>query len=154
MKQGGAVITKRFTTVNAVRTIQSVLGITPLGITDGLAQPMTEVFDDVARPWTYRAIVPEVLRTTQLPLPTRTAENSLSITPPLAYSRPRGDVNYWVKAMTGQNFEREDALDEPRYNRALWKGLKGATPYPAVRHGRDMTAQRDKLLKQPVSLIR
>ena len=145
VKQGGAVISKRFTTVNAVRTIQSVLGITPLGITDGLAQPMTEVFDDVALPWTYRAIVPEVLRTTQLPLPARTAENSLSMPPLVAYSKPRGDVNYWVKAMAGQNFEREDALDEPRYNRALWKGLK-ATPYPAVRHGRNMSAGRDLLL--------
>ena len=140
VKQGGPVISKRYTTVNAVRTIQSVLGIT-----DGLAQPMTEVFDDVARPWTYRAIVPEVLRTTELPLPARTAENSLSVKPALAYSTPRGDANYWAQAMKGQNFEREDDLDEPRYNRALWKGLKG-TAYPAVRHGRDLRERRHLLL--------
>lgn len=139
VKPGGAVISKRYTTVNAVRTIRSVLGITPLGITDGLAQPMTEVFDDVAQPWTYQAIVPEVLRTTQLPLPTRTADNSLPLPKSvLARTKPRGDADYWVKVMAGQNFEREDALDEPRYNRALSKGLKG-TPYPAVRHGRDMS---------------
>ena len=143
VKQGGSVISKRYTTVNAVRTIQSVLGITPLGITDGLAQPMTEVFDDVARPGAYRAIVPEVLRTTQLPLPTRTAEKSLPLAKSvLARTKPRGDADYWVKFMAGQNFEREDALDEPRYNRALWKGLKG-TPYPAVRHKRDMSAGRE-----------
>ena len=145
MKQGGAVITKRFTTVNAVRTIQSVQGITPLGITNGLAQPMTEVFDDVALPWGYRALVPKVLHTTQLPLPVRTAENSLSVTPPVTYSKPRADVNYWVKAMAGQNFEREDVLYEPRYNRALWKGLK-ATPYPSVCHGRNMSYGRELLL--------
>ena len=145
VKQGGPVISKRYTTVNAVRTIQSVLGITPLGITDGLAQPMTKVFDDVARPWTYQAIVPEVLRTTELPLPARTAENSLSMKPALASSKPRGDAKYWAQAMEGQNFAREDDLDEPRYNRALWKGLKG-TSYPAVRHGRDMRSQRNLLL--------
>jgi DNA-binding beta-propeller fold protein YncE len=146
VKQGGAVISRRYTTVNAVRTIQSVLGITPMGITDGLAEPMLDVFDDVARPWAYQAIVPEVLRTTQLPLPTRTAENSLPLSKSVvARARPRGDANYWIKAMAGQNFEREDALDEPRYNRALWKGLQG-TPYPAVRHGRDLSARRDSLL--------
>jgi YVTN family beta-propeller protein len=147
VKQGGAVISRRYTTVNAVRTIQSVLGIKPTGITDGLAEPMLDVFDDVARPWTYRAIVPEVLRTTQLPLPARTAENSLPLTKSVvAHAKPRGDANYWIKAMAGQNFEREDALDEPRYNRALWKGLQG-TPYPAVRHGRDLSTRRDTLLK-------
>ena len=154
VKQGGAVVSKRYTTVNAVRTIQSVLGITPMGITDGLAEPMLDVFDDVARPWTYRAIVPEVLRTTQLPLPTRTAENSLPLTKSVvAHSRPRGDANYWVKAMAGQNFEREDALDEPRYNRALWKGLNG-TPYPAVRHGRDLSTRRDSLLNGNIPLLK
>lgn len=153
VKQGGAVISKRYTTVNAVRTIQNVLGITPLGITDGLAQPMTEVFEEVARPWTYQAIVPEVLRTTQLPLPTRTAENSLPLTQSvLARSKPRGDADYWVKVMAGQNFEREDALDEPRYNRALWKGLKG-TPYPAVRHGRDMSVQRHLIFNGKISSL-
>jgi DNA-binding beta-propeller fold protein YncE len=146
VKQGGAVISRRYTTVNAVRTIQSVLGITPMGLTDGLAEPMLDLFDDVARPWVHQAIVPEVLRTTQLPLPTRTAENSLPLSKSvLAHSRPRGDASYWIKAMAGQNFEREDALDEPRYNRALWKGLQG-TPYPAVRHGRDLSARRDTLL--------
>ena len=151
VKQGGAVVSKRYTTVNAVRTFQSVLGITPLGITDGLAQPMTDVFDDVAHPWAYQAIVPEVLRTTQLPLPARTALNSLQPDKALlAESQPRGNKDYWVKAMAGQHFEREDALDEPRFNRSLWKGLKG-TPYPAHRHGRDMSAQRLQLLNGKIA---
>src|SRR5216684_1778697 len=49
-----------------------------------LAEPMSEVFELTARPWTYTALIPEVLRTTQLPLPARTALNSL---PETAYTR-------------------------------------------------------------------
>jgi len=34
--------------------------------------------------------------------------------------------------MDGQDFSVEDTLDEPRFNRALWQGLKDA-PYPSER---------------------
>ena len=142
----GAVVSRRYTTVNVMRTIQNVLGITPTGITDGLAEPMFDVFDDVLRPWTYKAIVPEVLRTTQLPLPQRTAENSLPLTKAsLAFAQPRGTAADWQRLMAGQDFSREDALDEPKFNRALWRGLTG-TAYPGTRHGRDMSLGRTKLL--------
>jgi hypothetical protein len=95
-----------------------------------------------------------VLRTTQLPLPARTAENSLQ--PENAVMRqtqPRGNKDYWVHPMAGQNFELEDALDEPRFNRALWKGLKG-TLYPTVRHGRDLSTGRTHLLNGKVASLK
>lgn len=131
-----------------VRTIQDVLGLEPLGITDGLAEPMTDVFERKLKPWDYKAIVPEVLRTTQLPLPPKTAANQLPASKRVAgYAKPRGDVAYWENAMAGQNFSVEDKLDEPRFNRALWSGLKG-TSYPTVRHGQDMRKGRDILLRK------
>ena len=41
--------------------------------------------------------------------------------------------------MEGQNFSKEDDLDEADYNHALWIGLKGKhVPYPTVRDGRDL----------------
>ena len=41
--------------------------------------------------------------------------------------------------MAGQDFASEDRLDEPRFNRALWAGLKGdGVPFPTHRHGRDL----------------
>ena len=40
--------------------------------------------------------------------------------------------------MAGQDFSSEDQLDTPRFNRALWRGLKGDAPYPARRDGRDL----------------
>ncbi len=54
-----ALISKRYTTVSMVRTIEDILGIEPLGITDGLAEPMSDVFEYQAKPWDYKAIVPK-----------------------------------------------------------------------------------------------
>lgn len=143
-----ALVSKRYTTVSMVRTIEDLLGIGPLGITDGLAEPMSEVFEYELKPWDYTAIVPEVLRTTELPVPKRTAKNQLpSSKRTLAFATPRGDVAYWENAMAGQNFATEDKLDEPRFNRALWEGLKG-TAYPVVRHGNDMRKNRRALLSK------
>jgi DNA-binding beta-propeller fold protein YncE len=101
----GAVVSKRYTTVNLVRTMEDILGIEPLGITDGLAEPMAEVFSDTLKPWEYTALVPEVLRTTQLPLPPRTAQHSLPLTKRvLAFAQPRGDAASWEHLIAGQNF--------------------------------------------------
>jgi hypothetical protein len=51
--------------------------------------------------------------------------------------------------MEGQDFKREDNLDTERYNRALWSGLMGDdVPYPAERHGRDLSRNRAALLKR------
>jgi hypothetical protein len=50
--------------------------------------------------------------------------------------------------MAGQNFDDEDRLDTPAYNRALWRGLKGdGVPYPSARDGRDLSQDRGPLLK-------
>jgi len=74
-----------------------------------------------------------------LPLPARTALNSLSETEhTLAFARPRHDAAYWEQVMAGQHFAVEDDLDEARFNRALWHGLLGeATPYPGAGDGHD-----------------
>ena len=50
--------------------------------------------------------------------------------------------------MAGQDFKREDNLDTVRFNRALWAGLMGEdVPYPTERHGRDLSRNREALLK-------
>lgn len=152
----GALVSERYTTVNMIRTIKDVLGIKSSGITDGLALPMSEVFEKTKRPWGYSAIVPEVLRTTQLPLPEKTALNSLPVTKKsLAFAKPKQGAAYWQAAMHGQDFSVEDNLDEPRFNRSLWFGLKGMeAPYPEARHGKDLTRNRKDLLKQILGSLR
>lgn len=145
----GAVVSTAYTTVSVLRTIEDILGLAPMGLTDGLAEPMADVFEEALRPWTYTAIVPEVLRTTQLPLPPKTARNSLPLTEfAQVFAKPRGDAAYWERVMAGQNFQVEDDLDERRFNQALWHGLMGEdTLSPTIRHGRDFSRERERLLQ-------
>jgi DNA-binding beta-propeller fold protein YncE len=136
----GAVVSKRYTTVNMLRTIEGVLGLSPMGINDALAAPMADAFDPGQADWSFTAQVPAVLRTTQLPLPPASAaEAGCPVKPPRSGA-------YWAAAMAGQDFTDEDRLDTPRYNRALWRGLKGDAPYPARRDGRDLRQNRAALL--------
>jgi hypothetical protein len=143
----GVVVSRAFNTVSMVRTIEDLLGLEPMGLTDGLARPMVDAFEARSRPrpWTYSAIVPEVLRQTDLPLPPATPWNSVEVARVNAY--PMHDASYWERAMAGQNFAREDALDDVLFNRALWEGMKGShVAYPTVRDGRDLSENRAQLL--------
>jgi DNA-binding beta-propeller fold protein YncE len=136
----GAVVSRRYTTVNMLRTIEDVLGIGPMGLNDALAAPMAAAFDPKQADWTFAAEVPAVLRTTQLPLPPPTAAEAA------CPARAPHTAAYWAAAMKGQDFAEEDHLDTPRYNRALWRAFKGAAPYPAHRGGKTLRLNRPALL--------
>ncbi len=112
----GALVSKRYTTVNMIRTMVDILGIEPLGLNDAMAEPMAQVFDTAKADWTYTPIVPNLLRSTSLPLP---PASGVACT---AY--PHRSSEYWTAAMAGQDFSQEDHLDTVKFNRALWKGLK------------------------------
>ena len=96
-----ALVSTRYTTVNLLRTIEDVLGLSPMGITDGNALPMSAVFEQGPLATTvYTAIVPNILRTTDLPLPAPTVANTL---PPNAqnarYDKPLHTRAYWARVM-------------------------------------------------------
>jgi DNA-binding beta-propeller fold protein YncE len=135
----GDVVSTHYTTVSMIRTIVDVLGIESPGLNDALAEPMADIFNPYPRSWSYTAVVPPVLRSTQLPLPP--ASMAASVT-------PLRTADYWHRAMDGQNFEREDDLDTDAFNEALWQGLRGDEPYPVVRHGKDLRRNRAALLKE------
>ena len=150
VKRGGVVVSEHYTTVSMVRTIEDVLGIKPMGLNDGLAEPMAAVFDLDHRDWTYQAVYPEILRTTGLPQPEEKTASAADVALTIAYpchDRPKRDAAFWEKAMNGQNFMVEDRLDTPRFNQALWAGLKEDMPFPGIRHGHDMREDRASLLK-------
>ncbi|MDE2486409.1 MAG: hypothetical protein KGO51_03350 [Alphaproteobacteria bacterium] len=137
----GAVVATRYTTVNLLRTMEDVLGISPLGLNDALAEPMAQMFDTHASgAWTFQAAPSAILRSTKLPLPPETAKEAACVI------RPKHSGAYWAKAMAGQDFSAEDRLNTPAYNLALWRGLKGSAPYPAARNGADLRAHRGRLL--------
>jgi YVTN family beta-propeller protein len=138
-----AVVSERYTTVSMVRTMESILGLEPSGLYAAASAPMSEVFDLNQTSWTYTAKVPDLLRTSQLPLPAATAENSLPRTPDvLAYSKDRHSAAYWQKKLGDMDFDVEDKLDSARFNRELWKGMMGSKPYPKQRSGKDLSQNR------------
>jgi YVTN family beta-propeller protein len=146
----GAVVSKRYTTVSMIATIVDILGMEHLGTYDALQQPMTDAFSKSAAKWSFKSIVPAILRTTQVPLPGDNAKNAAQQEPLSAfYAKPRHNAAYWAAKTAAFNFDRPDQIDAAKYNIILWQGLAGEnTPYPAARSGRDMSKRRDVLLKR------
>jgi DNA-binding beta-propeller fold protein YncE len=148
----GAVVSKRYTTVSMVATIVDILGMDHLGTFDATDRPMLEVFDKKSAHWDFQAIVPDILRTTQLPLPLeKTGRKAPKDKDPLwaLYTAPRHDAAYWTERTRGFNFDVEDRLDSSRYNLILWQGVVGdKVPYPNTRSGQDLSRDREKLLAQ------
>jgi DNA-binding beta-propeller fold protein YncE len=140
----GALVSTRYTTVNILRTIESVLGLKPMGLNDALAMPMADLFDPAQRQWSYRAEAADVLRTTKLPIP---ADRFAAKGERASLGCPAHDASWWAAAMKGQNFSKEDVLDTDAFNAALWQGL-GSGPEPAVRDGRDLRGDRSGLIRQ------
>jgi hypothetical protein len=93
---------------------------------------MTDIFDLSQADWTYHARVPDMLRTTSLPLPPQQGANVV---------KPAHNADYWARMTASFDFSAEDRLDARAYNRLLWTGLKNGTPYPETRDG---TNRRDR----------
>lgn len=143
----GALVSTKYTTVNLIHTMTEIMGLKPLGINDGLAEFM-DVFDVNKKDWDYKAEVPEILYTTSLPLPAKQVA-AVGFGKTACESQPLRTASYWNEKMAGQNFATEDKLDEERFNRALWAGLKGdSVPYPSVRGGEDLRGNRQALLEK------
>lgn len=142
-----AVVSERYTTVSMFRTMEAILGLEPSSLYAAAAAPMTEIFDLNQSAWSFNAKVPDLLRTSQLPLPPPTAENSLPRTPAvLAWMHDKHDARYWQKRIGDMDYDVEDRLDTGRFNRELWKGMMGSKPYPKVRSGEDLRENRAALL--------
>jgi DNA-binding beta-propeller fold protein YncE len=138
----GAVISRHYTSVSVLRTIEEVLGIKPLGLNDALQPPMAEVFSRRQTAWNYSARVPQVLRKTQLPLPQLTAFAEQRV-PSSVH-----DSGYWAEKTRSFDFSAEDKLDSAAFNLVLWEGMKGKEhPYPAERDGRNLSKNRRQLLR-------
>ena len=141
-----AVVSERYTTVSLVRTIEALLGVLPASLFSAVTPPMTGVFDLGQRAWTYDAVVPGLLRTSELPLPPAGAADAPAGTGALAFARDRHPSAYWQTRLGDMDYDEEDKLDTPRFNRELWKGMMGDRPYPLIRSGKDLRIDREALL--------
>jgi hypothetical protein len=117
----------------------------PLGLHDGLAEPMSEVFDLSQAAWSYDPIVPEALRSTKLPLERSGKRTELPMPAGCFAAASRHDAAWWDAAMAGQDFSAEDKVDVAKFNAALWTGLKGEGS-PPQRPAADLRSGRSDLL--------
>lgn len=134
----GAVIHQRYSTVNMVRTIEDVLGIGHLNLNDEHQRPMTEVFDLNQAAWTYDAVTPAPIEAL---LPTGGKHASLT-----TRFHDSQSAEWWSRQTRGFDWSVEDRIPAVLFNQILWKGLTGGQPYPVLRDGRDLSADRQNLL--------
>jgi YVTN family beta-propeller protein len=127
----GAVVSTHYSQVNAIRTIEDILGTEHLNLNTAFQPPMTDIFDLRTRgKWTFQAEASTVLQTTELvPL---IAALGVPYTPG-ALVKPQHDAQYWDKATAGFDFSEADRVPTAKFNRVLWKGLMGAKAYPELR---------------------
>jgi DNA-binding beta-propeller fold protein YncE len=143
----GAVVSRRYNTVSMLRTIEEVLGMKPMGLNDAVQAPMSEVFTQESGAWSYQARIPNVLRSTQLPLPPQ-ASAGLKAPSEGAFH----NAQYWEAQTQGLDFMEHDKIDTVRFNLVLWNGMMGPDhPYPSERSGKDLSRNRKTLLRHQAS---
>ncbi|HLW74785.1 MAG TPA: phosphoesterase [Gammaproteobacteria bacterium] len=125
-----AVVSRYYSTVNLLRTIEDVLGIDHLSVFDANARPMADVFDLKQRDWSYTAAPSALLANTQLPIPGLPKHGADA-------PKPTHPAAWWAQMTKGMDFSREDRVDAVGFNRIVWQGLMAA-PYPTERSGADL----------------
>ena len=132
----GVVVHTRYSQVNALRTIEDVLGTPHLNLNTAFQRPMAEVFDvNASGTWTYAAVASTVLKTTSLALHDVQFAAGPDIT-------PQHDAAYWTKVTAGFDFSEADQIPVAQFNKVLWTGLMGDKPYPA-RRGQTINTKDD-----------
>jgi YVTN family beta-propeller protein len=137
----GTVVSTRYSQVNALRTIEDILGTQHLNLNTAFQPPMADVFDmHSSGNWTFVAEASTVLSGTQL----AQALGSLGVqfaAGPIV--KPKHDATYWAKATAGMDFSDADQVPRDKFNRVVWKGLMAGKPYPGVKGQKD-TDEREK----------
>ena len=126
-----AVVSTRYNQVNALRTIEDVLGTQHINLNTAFQHPMADVFDiRSSGAWTYTAEASTVLATNTLALSEGYNGVKFAAGPIVT---PKHDAAYWAKVTAGFDFSEADQVPTAQFNRVLWTGLMGSKPYPAMR---------------------
>ena len=124
----GAVVSTYYSQVNAIRTIEDLLGTEHINLNTAFQPPMTDVFDiHTLHYWTYTAVASTILQTTQVATQVTDLGAVYGTGPAIT---PAHDAAYWANATAGLDFSEADRVPTDKFNRLLWKGLKGNAPYP------------------------
>jgi YVTN family beta-propeller protein len=127
----GAIVSTHYSQVNALRTIEDVLGTQHLNLNTAFQGPMTDVFDiDSSPAWSYSAVASTVLQTTALPAGAGGLDGA-----PFARGaiiRPKHTAQYWASLTAKFDFSDADRVPPAQFNKVIWNGMMGGKPYPAT----------------------
>jgi YVTN family beta-propeller protein len=127
----GAVIRTHYSQVNALRTIEDILGTEHINLNTAFQGLMADVFDiKSSGKWTFTAEASTVLAGTTVSVPERGTGTRFAKGPII---QPQHDAAYWDGVTAGFNFAEADQVPPAQFNRVLWAGLMGNRPYPALR---------------------
>jgi hypothetical protein len=126
-----AIVSTHYSQVNALRTIEDILGAPHINLNTAYQRPMSEAFDITSSgAWTYDSVASTILATTTLSasdIGTKYAQGPAVV--------PKHDAAYWDTVTRGFDFSDADRAPPDLYNRVLWAGLMDGKPYPVLRHG-------------------
>ncbi|MEH2325606.1 MAG: beta-propeller fold lactonase family protein [Nostoc sp.] len=143
----GALISTNYNTINILRTMEDLLNIKYLAITDANAEPMSDAFTREPNFEPYKAIVPGNLcaKTVDPKLVPACQDPKVENTAAMPILN---DTKWWAAITKGFDFIGEDKIDAEKFNEILWTGIKGNNiPYPENRNGKNLRQNRAQLLK-------
>jgi hypothetical protein len=109
-----------------LRTIEDVLGLQHLNLNTAYQRPMTDVFDIHSDgSWDYQAVASKILQTTTLDLSGEQFATGPAV-------KPTHTAAWWTRQTRGFDWSQEDRVPADRYNRIIWRGIKGNAPYPLL----------------------
>ena len=109
-----------YTTTSMLRTIELILGLTPMTQYDAASTPMWRCFDSTAKPYDFKAIVPAV---------DMNQKNTV--------------LNEWQRRSEKFNFAKEDSNNDIEFNKVLWHGIKGNIPFPGPKRAAFLKIEAD-----------
>jgi DNA-binding beta-propeller fold protein YncE len=144
----GEVVSTNYNTISILRTMEDLLNIGYLAITDANAEPMSDAFTKKPNFTPYTAVVPgnlcaEPVDPKLVPAcQDKNVEKTAAM--PILYAK-----KWWADMTKDFNFVGEDKLDPEEFNEILWAGIKGDSfPYPEERSRADLRKNRAQLLKR------
>jgi YVTN family beta-propeller protein len=127
----GAVVSTRYSQVNALRTIEDLLRTEHINLNTAFQRPMADVFDiRSSGKWTYTAEASTVLATTTVALAQNGNGVQYAAGPMIT---PQHSPAYWAEVTAGFDFSEADQVPPAQFNRVLWVGLMGNKPYRVLR---------------------
>jgi len=109
-----------YTTSSILRTMELILGMSPMTQYDAAATPMWRCFDSIPKAFIFNPLIPNI-----------------------DFNQRNTVINEWQKKSELFNFAVEDSNNDIEFNRVLWHGIKGNKPFPGPRRAAFIKAEED-----------